>query len=170
MKTLKRLIIFILVIIAVFFYFDKCSSDDSNRGSGWKRDRSSLLDKRSTYDDDLIEIDTSDNSLEFDEYPRNNNDLADFLFVVLGIILFWYAIIAIPRFIWVVIGRSFGFYNPKDFNRFTRFGLPWRVVYRPLHNIRLWFQKTFLSGKKGTAKFSSLLETMSLVYKPNDIF
>lgn len=126
----------------------------------WKNSRSpGLLDKTPSWKNPRYSSRTS-----------STDDFFAFLIVVSLLIFGWYALFAIPRLIWVIAGRSFGFYKPSDFRLFTKFGLPWRLIYRPIHNLRMWFSTHFLSGKKATAKFSSLLETMSLVYKPNQIF
>jgi type IV secretory pathway TraG/TraD family ATPase VirD4 len=177
----KKLFFFILLILGLIFVYNECSKDDNYKPGGWNSaSRTPGWNSPNPYDNDLFDDTPSKYDGDFldDENPfkegyrsrRKNNDTAEFLAVCFAVIGVWYGLFAIPRFIWVVSGRAFGFYKPSDFRLFTKFGLPWRFIYRPIHKIKMWFVTHFLSGRKATAKFASLLETMSLVYKPNQIF
>lgn len=164
----KKLFFFILLILGVIFVYNECSKDDSYKPGGWNSaSRTPGWNSSNPYEDDLFDPEVTD----YDEISgRQNNDTEEMIEFSFWALVIWYSIFAVPRFIWVVTGRAFGFYKPSDFRLFTKFGLPWRFIYRPIHKIKMWFVTHFLSGRKATAKFASLLETMSLVYKPNQIF
>lgn len=92
------------------------------------------------------------------------------ILTLICLILASFIFLPIPRIIWALTGRIFGFYNPRHFSRFTRLWIPWRLLYVPLHGFQKWIETTFTFGKRSTARWASILETMSLVYKPNYIF
>jgi len=99
--------------------------------------------------------------------------LAGIIFLIVAllcVVLSFFVFLPFYRTIWAISGRYFGFYNPRHFSRFTKFWLPWRLLYEPLHTFRQWIEKNFRFGGKSTAGWASVRETMSLLYKPGDIF
>jgi hypothetical protein len=83
------------------------------------------------------------------------------------LLISWWFYSTAVRMAWVVPGRIFGFYHPAEFRGW--YSIPWRGLYRPLLKLRIWLN-SFRYGKRATAKWASLLETMYHVWKPGDIF
>lgn len=73
------------------------------------------------------------------------------------------------RLVYCAIGRFFGFYNPNLYRFFL--WLPWRPIYNAVVlPVRLWWEEMFRFGKKATARWASIFEALTLVYKPGMIF
>lgn len=83
---------------------------------------------------------------------------------IVAILLGWWATITMVRMIWCVTSRRLGLYNPAHF-RFWTYLWPWRTLYRPLLPVFAWVRE-FSHGKRATAKWTPILETMTLLYKP----
>ena len=72
----------------------------------------------------------------------------------------------ITRFVAVSVGRACGFYSPDQYHRWPR--LPWRPVFEAYITCRIWYERVFLQGKRGsTGGFTSTLALLCLLYKPS---
>lgn len=81
--------------------------------------------------------------------------------VVFGLtaILFWYA----TKFFITQICRILGLYHINHYARWPR--LPWRMLWKTGMAVCNWWQEVFTFGKRSTAGFSSMLSTLSLMYR-----
>jgi type IV secretory pathway TraG/TraD family ATPase VirD4 len=72
------------------------------------------------------------------------------------------------RLLFCAIGRLCGLYNPNWFYVFL--WLPWRPLYRLLLVPRRWWEEMFRTGRRATARWTGVLEALTLVYRPGLIF
>ena len=73
------------------------------------------------------------------------------------------------RLAFCIPARAFGFYNPEHF-RFFLWLWPWRPLWRVVSVVGRWREEVFSMGRRATAKCAGLLETMTLTFRPGDIF
>ncbi len=78
-----------------------------------------------------------------------------------------YAWLTVLRLTWAFLGRRFGFFNPDHFHSWL--WVPWRPLYRLWMRFRDWV-RGYSFGRKATAKWASMLETLALLYEPGEIF
>lgn len=82
----------------------------------------------------------------------------------LTLAILWWAGLTALRLAWCIPARRFGFYNPEHF-RFWSYLWPWRPIFRPLLPFFTWLRE-FRHGKMATAKWTPLLESLTLMYRP----
>ncbi len=85
--------------------------------------------------------------------------------IVYGVNIPLYAFAA--RTILIFTARLLGLYHPAQYRYWPR--LPWRTPMKVWVHLRIWFERTFLMGKRATGGFANALETLTLIYKPGQI-
>lgn len=100
---------------------------------------------------------------ELTELPPES---ATFLAIIYTVNVPFY--IFLVRTILINLSRKFGLFHPSQYRYWPR--VPWRTLMIFWVKLRIWFERTFQMGKRATGGFANALETLTLMFKPGQIF
>lgn len=88
--------------------------------------------------------------------------------------MYWWLIVTTLRMGYVMLGNALGICRPGDFRLFLAL-FPWSYVWRWYRRLLwrpviFWIEELFWQGRKATARFASVWETMTLVYRPGRVY